>query len=129
MSGAVNPKLSGIYSSKNNTPFSQSIKPNTNTGAQSGCSLPSDFPTNNREYVEEINKRTFTSRTFKEEHGGIVIQYGSKNLNYLDKENKFQPIKATLSGTSSGWSAAQQQFPTLLYKDGSTAIEVDEKNE
>jgi|GEM_PF-278898 len=134
--------LSGIYSSKKPSDFSERSR------IDSTDLLPSDFPINNPYYKEEIGKRTFTSRTFKDGKEGVIIQYSSKNLNYLDKENKFQPINAKLEssqpstvqteredgakkdkgGVMFAWAALQQQYPTYLYKDGSTALSSDKKN-
>lgn len=130
MESSVNKKLSGIYSSKNPANFYK------NKGFDSIDLLPSCFPTENQHYKEEIDKRNFTSRTFKNDNGGVIIQYSSKKINYLNKENKFQPVNAKLSvlpiEKSSGeiieWASLQQQYPTYLYKDGSTALSSDEKN-
>ena len=128
ISGNKNPKLSGIYSSKDNNLPARLKQSAAVSKIDSVNILPSDFPKNNQHYKEEIGKRTLSSRTFKDGHNGVIIQYSSKNINYLDNENKFQPINTALSFSSSGWSAVQQQFPTYLNADGSTAISSDEKN-
>lgn len=117
----VKNKLSGIYSSKNPAEFSEGKNEFSDL-------LPSDFPITDHEYKELIDKRTYKTRTFADSKGGVVIQNGSKNLNYLNNENKFEPIYPWLHTSSTGWEARQQQFPTHLYKDGSTAISPDEKN-
>ena len=122
MSGTKNPKLSGIYSSKNNNSIARTAQSAGLNQINSTTILPADFPINYQLYKEEIGKRTYTSRTFEDGRGGLVIQYGSKNLNYLDSENKLQPIKPWLHSSPNGWSATQQEFPTHLYRDGSTAI-------
>ncbi len=154
MKGHEKLNLSGIYSSKKNNNFSERNNLTTRIDQFSVAGrydsinfLPPDFPVNNQNYKEEIDKRTITSRTFKDEHGGIIIQYSSKKLNYLDKENKFHPINTKLftvpisstnrpkefSAIQKGeqgfcWAALQQQYPTYLYKDGSTALTSGEKN-
>ncbi|MDO9187513.1 MAG: gliding motility-associated C-terminal domain-containing protein [Bacteroidia bacterium] len=136
METSVNKKLSGLYSSK--TP---SDPISTRRGGSTHL-FPSNFPVNNQSYKEEIDKRTYTSRTFNNNKGEVVIQYSSQHLNYLNKENKFQPIDIKLSkshkpsshemgnsnGPSYSWASLQQQYPTYLYKDGSTALSADEKN-
>jgi gliding motility-associated-like protein len=128
MSGNKNPKLSGIYSSANNNLYTRLSQSTAVPGFDSVNFLPSDFPLGNQHYKEAIEKRTFTSRTFTDGHAGVIIQYSSKNINYLDNENKLQPINAGLHFSSTGWAAIQQPFPTYLYKDGSASISSDEKN-
>jgi len=134
-------RLSGIYSSKKTE--ASSLNPlSKGEGAilekEKGSTnfFPSDFPINNQDYKEEIEKRTTTSRTFDDGQGNVVIQYSSKNINYSDSENKFQPINTSLvSFTSSSesvdgigfWAATEQQFPVYLYEDGSTALTSDDK--
>ncbi|MBC7864440.1 MAG: hypothetical protein IAF38_15810, partial [Bacteroidia bacterium] len=110
-------KLSGIFSSKD-----ASVKQKYISEYKTEI-LPSDFPEHDQEYLEELGKRTSTSRSFKgKTDGKIVILYGSKQLNYPDKENKLQPINTKLNFSSNGWSAPQQEFPTYLNTDGSTEI-------
>lgn len=155
METSVNKKLSGLYSSKIPS------DPIPTRRVDSTDLFPSNFPVNNQNYKEEIEKRTYTSRTFNNSRGEVVIQYSSKHLNYLNKENKFQPIDTKLAASAfnliSGgeeamhekgkdtaftfspspwerdkgrgfWASLQQQYPTYLYKDGSTALSADEKN-
>ncbi len=136
METSAKKKLSGLYSSKNHSDLSEM------TGFDSKNLLPSNFPVSNQNYKEEIDKRTFTSRTFNNNKGEVVIQYSSHHLNYLNKENKFQLLNTKLSAFSQpnsqkgestyshsySWAALQQQYPTYLYKDGSTALSADEKN-
>ena len=119
MRGGYTPKLCGIYSSKD-----PSIKQNVSFSANA---VPSDFPVDKQHYTESIGKRTFTSRTFiGDKDGELVIKYGSKQLNYIDKEKKLQPIYAKLSSSDNGWAATQQQFPAYLNVDGSTEISAPE---
>jgi gliding motility-associated-like protein len=115
-----NPKLSGIYSSKDPASIKQKSE------SVSNALLPSDFPVDGQHYTELIDKRTLTSRTFKDDNGQIIIKYGSKNLNYLDKENKLQPIYTKLNFYTNGWAATQQEFPTYLNRDGSTQLTLKE---
>ncbi|MES2286585.1 MAG: gliding motility-associated C-terminal domain-containing protein [Bacteroidota bacterium] len=138
METSVNKKLFGLYSSKR--PSDPLIK----NSADSTDIFPSNFPSTYQHYKEEIDKRTLTSRTFKDNKGDVVIQYSSQHLNYLNKENKFDLLNTKLSlfsQTPSGekdrehnsvhslsWASLQQQYPTYLYKDGSTALSSDEKN-
>ncbi len=136
METSVNKKLSGLYSSKNHSDLPEI------TGFDSTNLLPSNFPVSNQHYKEEIDKRTYTSRTFNNNKGEVVIQYSSQHLNYLNKENKFQVLNTKLStfsppssqkgestySHSFSWASLHQQYPTYLYKDGSTALSSDEKN-
>ncbi len=122
MKGSEKSKLSGLYSSKTQM-ISQGKK-----SFDSNSLLPSGFPVNNKHYEEDTSKRTLTSRAFNDGHGGVIIQYGSKKINYLDKENKFQPIDEGLQFFTNEWVAKHQQYPTYLHKDGSTSISSDEKN-
>ncbi len=136
METSVNKKLSGLYSSKTPSDLIAMSR------VDSIDLFPSNFPVNNQNYKEEIDKRTFTSRAFNNNKGEVVIQYSSQHLNYLNKENKFQPIDIKLSSSpqtssqergnnnnpSYSWASLQQQYPTYLYKDGSTALSADEKN-
>lgn len=150
-----NASLTGLYSSK-----TQLVSLEKKSFDSAGL-LPSGFPVNNKHYEEETGKRTLTSRTFNDGDGGVIIQYGSKKINYLDRENKFQLIDAKLEASALNhlpkgevdvlnkgndtsltfypsplerdegrgfWCASRQQFPTYLYKDGSTALSSDEKN-
>lgn len=136
MATSVNKQLSGIYSSLH------PLNRNEKTRSEASDFFPAGFPVNNQHFGEEIDKRTFTSRTFYNDDGEVVIQFSSKNINYLNKENKFQPIDIKLSNSSQpssqelghsnspsySWASLQQQYPTYLYKDGSTALSADEKN-
>jgi len=155
METSVNKTLSGLYSSK--TPSD----PIPTRRGDSTDLFPSNFPVNNQNYIEEIDKRTYTSRTFNNSKGEVVIQYSSQHLNYLNKENKFLPIDSRLAALALNpgspgeeaihekgkdtsfttspspwegdkgrgfWASLQQQYPTYLYKDGSTALSADEKN-
>lgn len=136
METSVNKKLSGLYASKIPS------DPIATSGLDSIQLFLANFPVSNQNYNEEIDKRTYTSRTFSNNKGEVVIQYSSEHLNYLNKENKFQPIDIKLSkspqtsshetgnsnGPSYSWASLQQQYPTYLYKDGSTALSADEKN-
>ncbi len=161
MKGNEKLRLSGTYSSTNPSNFKE------NNRLDSTNFLPSGFPTENKDYKEDIDKRTFTSRTFEEKDGGVIIQYSSKNINYPDNEKKLQPISTSLSASTHignfekeekrnekeknnsiasasskaekvkekvlaesglGWSALNQEFPTYLYKDGSTALSSNEKD-
>ena len=138
METAAEKKLSGIYSSKD--PFGLCVNSSDSTDI-----FPVNFPSNTQHYEEEIDKRTFTSRSFKDNTGSVIIQYSSKNLNYINKENKFFPINTKLSAqpfsknspsgrdplsqpSTYSWASLQQQYPTYLFKDGSTALSSDEKN-
>ncbi|MCE9537846.1 MAG: gliding motility-associated C-terminal domain-containing protein [Bacteroidetes bacterium] len=134
VNGTDNFKLSGIYSSNNFSVSSNNLSTDTAT-------LPSDFPNKGNHYSEVIDKRTPTSRTFEDNKGGIIIKYSYNNLNYLDKKNKFQLINSKLKifdfnpslspkdrGEKVHWAALEQQYPTYLNNDGSTALTSDEKN-
>ena len=120
MKGGLVPKLSGIYSSK----FPSAVQQNDLNHLSS--LLPSDFPIDKQHYAEQIDKRTLTSRTFIGDDGEVVIKYGAKNLNYLDKEKKLQPIDATLHSYNTGWAALQQESPTYLNSDASTEFSSNE---
>ncbi|MES2592519.1 MAG: gliding motility-associated C-terminal domain-containing protein [Bacteroidota bacterium] len=132
--GNENLKLSGIYSSIKKDNFKNTAT-ELSTENKSANSLPPDLPVNNPYYKEAIEKRTASSRTFEDGRGGVIIKYSSIHINYLDKEQKYQPISASLSSVPSleapgqglQWAALQQLFPTHLYMDGSTALSSDEK--
>ena len=140
-------KLSGLYVSiqaqgnKQNRNFKKDIAIAANDIELESVS-PSNFPLNEPDYKELKSDRTLNSRTFKNNSGGIIIQYSSKNINFIGKENKLRPIDVALyecSATSfsyyseeqkskSFWSGTEQKYPTYLFKDGSSALSYDEKN-
>jgi gliding motility-associated-like protein len=73
-------------------------------------------------WEEVIDKRTEYSSTFKTQDGRIISKSGKAKLNYYDAAGALQPIDATLSTTGNGWAAMQQEFPTYLNTNGSSAI-------
>jgi gliding motility-associated-like protein len=92
--------------------------------------LPTGFPVNKEEFTEAVDKRTLTSRTLTNGKGGIVIQYSSKNLHYIDQQNKLQSTDSrlhTIDKAMHEWAALQQQYPTYLYADGSTALSSEQE--
>lgn len=113
LGGNFNPKLCGIYSSSLNL-YAQTLNEESY--------LPSDFPLADEQFNEQIEKRTFTSRTFTSNTGKVVIKYGSRNLNFLSGVNKLEPISTKLSSAINGWEASKQDFPTYLNFDGSTCV-------
>lgn len=97
--------------------------------------LPVGFPVNQQEYSEIIDKRTLRSRTYSNKKGEVVIQYSSKNLNYYNSGHELKPIDARLHWSTDGvnkdayrWSALEQQYPTFLNEDGSTALSSETGN-
>lgn len=104
--------LSGLYSSKHGAKPVPAANPAEARG----------FPFGNQPYTEDIDKRTYTSRTFTGNDGEVIIHCSSQRINYLNKEKKLQPISARLSVFSEGWYAPSQEFPTFLFKDGSVAL-------
>lgn len=135
MTGNENLKLSGIYSSIKNDNL-KNLSADLSVENQSVNALPLDLPVNNPFYKEILEKRTATSRTFEDGRGGVIIKYSSININYKDKAQKYQPISSKLSsldaaviiGEDFQWAANQQQFPTHLYNDGSTALSTEGEN-
>ena len=104
--------LKGIYSSAH---------PGSSNNKMDDDLFPPYFPLDKRLFKEDINKRTFKSRTFTSEDGTFYIQYSKRNVNFLDENNKLQPINAKLRFSDNGWSSQHQAFPTYLNYDGSTA--------
>jgi len=116
-SAPANPILSGLYSSKNQPPPNPLLE--NKEGEQK---LLPEYISKRQNYSEQTEKRTLTSRTFRGEDGAILLHYSSKNIHYFDKEKKLQPINSKLQQSENGWSASQQEFPTYLFTDGSTAL-------
>lgn len=128
MQSAIPKKLDGLYSSVKINNLSPVVK-------STAVHLPKGFPTQGKEYHEVPQKRTIYSRTFTDGHSGVIVQQSAVHLNYFDKQGLLQPVNTKLSAQSSSnvisknnWAAREQEFPTYLYGDGSTALSTDTDN-
>ncbi len=111
--GNFNPRLAGIYSSKS---------PSIAKKGDAEDLFPDRFPLDKQKCKEEVEKRTYNSRSFVSNTGEIVVQNSLNAINYIDKSNQWQVISAKLSTSANGWAAVRQEFPTYLNQDGSTEI-------
>lgn len=50
------------------------------------------------------------------------IYFSRKKIFYADKNGALQPVNPGLKPQEDQWCAAEQEFPTYLFKDGSTAL-------
>ncbi len=80
--------------------------------------------TTHANWYEQIEKRTLNSRSYSNDSGQIITQYGYDNINYTDSKGWLRAVDAKLKPLENGWAATQQENPTYLYKDASTALSV-----
>ncbi len=74
------------------------------------------------DWYEQIDKRTLKSRTYSINNSTVVMEYGRDNINYTDEQGWMRAVDTKLKPSLNGWAVTQQEIPTYLYTDGSTAL-------
>jgi hypothetical protein len=85
--------------------------------------------TDNNSWYEQLDKRTLKTRSYVDinDPHAVITQYDYDNLNYIDENGWLCGIDTRLKKTAGGWAVNQQETPTFLYHDGSTAIGLEHK--
>lgn len=76
----------------------------------------------NSNWYERLDKRTLKSRSYTNDSGKVITQYGYDNINYIDQNGWMRAVDTRLKPTQNGWAVLQQENPTYLYADASTAL-------
>ena len=80
--------------------------------------------TTNAQWYEQIAKRTLKTRSYIDEKGEVITQYGYDNLNYADNNGWLVAVDTRLKPSANGWAVTQQENPAYLYSDASTALSI-----